>query len=186
VVEAHAMVVRLGRLIAGGFALASGLAYIVYAFPPEGPDVAITAWNLLIIPAAMYLGAELAWRGLITSAVSTAAGIIASLIWALAYDSRTLEPWWIGLGAAWWLGLGWLLQSEQRALGQFTLLLGVAAIFDLVVTALNPPMPIYLLGAFKLPLTVAWSFWIGVTLIRDPRWGLQRSGSRSGFDIPTG
>jgi hypothetical protein len=102
------------------------------------------------------------------AAASTTAGVAASLLWAFAYDSPTLEPWWIGLAAAWWLGLGWLLWSEHRALGRFMLLLGVATIFDFVVTGLNAPMPIYVLGAFKLPLTVVWSLWVGLTLIRSP------------------
>jgi hypothetical protein len=159
------------RLIAGAFALASGLAYLVYAVPPEGPNEAITAWNMLIIPAAIYMGSELAWRGPIVAAASTAAGMIASLLWAFAYDSRMLEPWWIGLAAVWWLGLGWLLRGDHRALARFTLLLGVATLFDLVVTALNPPMAYWVLGAFKLPLTVAWTFWVGFSLVRDPAWG---------------
>lgn len=160
--------------MAGAFAIASGLAYLAYPLMSEGRDGAITAWNLLIIPVAIYLGAKLVWRGPIVAAASTAAGVTASLLWAFAYASPTLEPWWIGLAAAWWLGLGWLLRSDHRALGRFTPLLGVATLFDLVVTGLNVSMPLYLLGAFKLPLTVAWSFWVGLTLIRDPRWGARR------------
>lgn len=158
------------RLIPGAFALASAVAYLVYAFPPEGPDQAITAWNLLIIPAAIYLGARVAWRGPLVGAVSTTAGVIASLLWAFAYASRTLEPWWIALAAAWWLGLAWLLRGDHRSLARFTLLLGLATVFDLVVTALDAPMPLWLLGAFKLPLTVAWTLWVGLSLVRDPAW----------------
>jgi hypothetical protein len=160
------------RLVPGAFALASGVAYLVYAFPPEGPDEAITAWNLLIIPAAIYLGAKVASRRPLLAAASTAAGVIASLLWAFAYASRALEPWWIGLAAAWWLGLGWVLRGDHRSLARFTLLLGVATLLDLVVTALDAPMPLWLLGAFKLPLTVAWTLWVGLSLIRDPAWDL--------------
>lgn len=162
------------RLIAGGFAIASGLAYLAYPLMTEGRDGAITAWNLLILPAAIYLGTQLAWRGPILATASTAAGVIASLLWAFAYASPTLEPWWIGLAAVWWLGLGWLLRSDHPAFGRFTLLLGVATLFDLVVTGLNAPMPLYLFGAFKLPLTVAWCLWVGLSLIRDRRWGARR------------
>lgn len=157
--------------MAGAFAVASGLAYLVYLLPIEGRDAAITAWNLLIIPTALYVGGRVAWRGPILAAGSMAAGVTASLLWAFAYDSPILEPWWIGLAAGWWLGLGWLLRAEHRALGIFTLLLGVAAAIDFVVTALNAPMPIYALGAFKLPLTTAWSFWVGLSLVRGPAWG---------------
>jgi len=45
--------------VAGAFALASGAAYLAYLLPFEGRDAAITAWNLLIIPTALYLGGRL-------------------------------------------------------------------------------------------------------------------------------
>lgn len=160
--------------MAGAFALASGFSYVAYLLPFEGRDWAITAWNLLIIPTALYLGGRVASRGPIVSAASMAAGVTASLLWAFAYDSPALEPWWIGLAAGWWLGVGWLLRTERRTLGRFTLLLGLATLIDLVVTALNAPWPIYALGGFKGPLTIAWTFWVGLTLVRDPRWGAQR------------
>lgn len=162
---------RLGPLVgrtAGAFAIASGLAYVAYWPVLESPEWAITAWNLLIIPTALYLGTRVASRGPIASAASTAAGVTASLLWAFAYRSPTLEPWWIGLAAAWWLALGRLLLPERRALGGFTLLLGIAAAIDFIVTALNAPSPIYALGAFKGPLSMIWTFWIGLTLLRRP------------------
>jgi hypothetical protein len=161
------------RVVAGSLAIASGVAYLAYLLPFDERDGAITAWNLLIIPAAMYLGGALALRRPIAAAASTAAGVTASLLWAFAYRSPALESWWIGLAAAWWLGTGWLLLREHRALGRFTLLLGVAAIIDLLVTVLNAPMPLYVFGAFKLPLTTAWTFWVGLTLVREPRRGAQ-------------
>ncbi len=104
------------------------------------------------------------------SAASTAAGVAASLLWAFAYGSPGLEPWWIGLAAAWWLGLGWLLVPKRRALGRFTLLLGVAAAIDFVLTALNAPMPIYAIGGLKIPMTIVWSLWAGLSLVREPRY----------------
>jgi hypothetical protein len=76
-----------------GFALASGLAYVAYLIPPEGQDQAITAWNLLIIPTALYLGDRVASRGPLVSAASTAAGVTASFLWAFAYRSPSPEPW---------------------------------------------------------------------------------------------
>ncbi|HUS20443.1 MAG TPA: hypothetical protein VMZ66_00345, partial [Aeromicrobium sp.] len=163
------------RVIAGSLAIASGVAYFAYLLPFEGRDRAITAWNLLIIPAIVYLGGWLASRAPVVASASTAAGVTASLLWALAFRSPTLEPWWIGLAAAGWLGFGWLLLREYRALGRFTLVLGVATIIDLVVTVMNASMPLYLLGAFKLPLTTAWTLWIGLTLVRDSRWSAERS-----------
>jgi hypothetical protein len=53
------------------------------------------------------------------------------------------------------------------------LLLGLATTIDFVLTALNAPMPIYALGGFKIPLMIVWTFWIGLSLARDPRWGAQ-------------
>jgi hypothetical protein len=158
--------------VAGGFALASGFAYIAYFLVGiQFRDDTIAAWNLLIIPTALYLGARLAAHGALVSAASAAAGVAASLLWAFAHDVPRLEPWWIGLAAAWWLGLGWLLRRKRRALGLFTLLLGVSAAVDFILTALNAPMPIYALGGFKIPLTIAWSLWLGVALTRGQRLG---------------
>lgn len=158
------------RLVAGGFALASGFAYIAYVLVGiRFQDLSIAAWNLLIIPTAIYLGARLASHGAPVSAASAAAGVAASLLWAFAHDVPRLEPWWIGLAAAWWLGVGWLLRTERRMLGLFTLVLGVSAAVDFVLTALNAPMPIYALGGFKIPLTIVWSLWLGLALLRDPR-----------------
>ena len=157
-------------LVAGGFALASGFAYIAYlVVGVQFRDACITAWNILIIPTAIYLGVRLAAHGALVSAASAAAGVAASLLWAFAHDVPGLEPWWIGLAAAWWVGVGWLLRTERRTLGLFTLLLGVSAAVDFVLTALNAPMPIYAFGGFKIPFTIVWSLWLGVALLRDPR-----------------
>jgi hypothetical protein len=150
---------------AGVLAIASGLAYVAYPFTN---DMAITAWNLLIIPAALWLGFRTAPRGRVLAAAATAAGVAASVLWALVYHEPQLEPWWIGLAAAWWLGLGWLLRADRRRLAAFTLLLGVAAAVDFVLTVLNASAPIYALGGFKIPFAIVWTFWFGWTLVRDP------------------
>lgn len=157
-------------LIAGAFALASGVSYLAYLLPIAGRDGAITAWNLLIIPTALYLGARLASHGPIVSASAMTAGVVASLLWAFDYASSGLEPWWIGLAAAWWLGLARLLWDERPRLARFTLILAVAAAADFVLTALDAPMPLYALGGFKIPLTIAWTISVGIILAgRDPR-----------------
>jgi hypothetical protein len=156
---------------AGALALASGFAYLAYLLPIEGRDRAIMAWNLLIIPTTLYLGGRMASRGRVLAAASMAAGVAAALLWAIAYDSPGLEPWWIGLAAGWWVGVGWLLRTANRPLARLTLLLGLATTVDFVLTALNVPWPIYALGGFKIPLTIVWTFWIGFSIVRDPRWG---------------
>ncbi len=177
----------VGR-VAGAFALASAGAYVAYLVLDDAvADHAITAWNLLIIPTALHLGFVLKRRGAAVSAASTAAGVMASLLWAFAYANPLLEPWWICLAAAWWLGIGWLLWPDRRRLGGFTVLLGVAALVDFVLTALHAPMPIYALGGFKIPLTIAWSVWVGLALVRDPALGAStplRPASAGGGDRP--
>ena len=157
-----------GRL-AGALAIGSGVAYLGY-FLLDGPqpDRWIVAWNLLIIPSALYTGVLVARWGIVLATASTAGGVAASLLWASSHEVPRLEPWWIGLATVWWLGLGWLLRVYRRRLGIFTFVLGVAAGIDLVLTLLDAPMPIYALGGFKIPLTTIWSFWLGVSLLRDP------------------
>ena len=154
-------------MLAGVFALAAGLAYLCYWPILARPDWAITAWNLLIIPTAVYLGVRLASRGWAVAATSTAAGIAASLLWATSFRNPGLEPWWIGLAAIWWLGFGWLLLPSHRATGILTLALGVATVLDFFVTLLDIGFPMLALAGLKLPLSTLWSFWIGAVLITD-------------------
>lgn len=161
--------VIIGRL-AGALAIASGLAYIAFFVGGGLRSAWIVAWNLLIIPAALYTGVLVGRRGMLLAAISTVAGVAASILWASNHQVPGLEPWWIGLAAVWWLGLGWLLRRGRRGLGLFTLSLGVAAAVDLVLTVLDAPMPIYALGGFKIPLTIAWTFWMGASLVRDPKF----------------
>ena len=158
-----------GRL-AGASAVASGSAYVAYFFAGfAATSSLITIWNLLIIPTAIYAGLVVARRGPMLAAISTIAGVAASLLWAFGSRQSSLEPSWIGLAAVWWLGLGWLLRSDRRWLSIFTILLGVAAAIDFVLTVVDAPMPLYALGGFKIPLTIAWELWVGAVLLRDPQ-----------------
>ena len=156
---------RLAGRVAGALAIGSGVAYVAYPFTS---DLAITAWNLLIIPAFLWLGVRTARHGRLLALASSTAGVAASLLWAFVYHEQSLEPWWIGLAAASWLGFGWLLRRDRPRLARFTIVLGVAAAVDFVLTALNAPLPLYALGGFKLPFTMIWTFWIGWTLVHDP------------------
>jgi hypothetical protein len=166
-------------IVAGLTAIASGAAYLIYflSFERLGESL-ITAWNLLIVPAALYLGAVLAPRGLALVAGATAAGVLASLLWAFEYRSASLEPWWIGLAAIWWLGIGWPLSRERSRLGWFTFVLGVAAGVDFVLTAIDASMPLYALGGFKIPMTMIWSLALGISLLRRPIGGDTEHGGR--------
>lgn len=158
----------LGR-VAGFFAIASGLASVALFVTFERFEQwLIPAWNLLIVPAAIYLGVLLLPRNALIAATATLVGVTASTLWALGYHDRLLEPWWIGLAALWWAGVGWLLLQERPRLGRFTLLLAGATALDFVLTAAQAPMPIYALGGFKIPLSMVWNFWVGISLISRP------------------
>lgn len=80
----------------------------------------IPAWQLLTVPAVICLGVLLFPRNAFVATIGTFAGVTASILWALAYRDRTLEPWWIGLAALAWAGTGWLLLYERPRLGRFT------------------------------------------------------------------
>lgn len=96
----------LGR-VAGFFAIASGLSSVALFLTFERFDQRlIPAWNLLMVPAAMYLGVLLLPRNALTASTATLAGAMALTLWALGYHDRSLEPWWIGLAALWWAGVG--------------------------------------------------------------------------------
>ena len=152
--------------LAGATAIASGSAYVLYLLLPGQPDWLITAWNLLIIPTFVILGVRFAPFGPMIAGASTAAGVAASVLWAFDFERAAVEPWWIGLAAASWLGFGWLLRARHGRIAWFTLLLGVVAAVDLVVTLADAPQPWLAIGGLKIPLTNLWSFWIGAALVR--------------------
>ena len=179
--EGRRAVQIVGRA-AGALALASGAAYIVHLVGPASlREGAIVAWNLAIIPAALWLGWRLRGERPVVVTLATIAGFVASLLWASSFRRAGLEAWWIGLATAWWLGIGVGLLPARRWLGSFTFALGIAAAADFVLTVLNAPMPIYALGGFKIPMTIVWSIWVGVALVRDP--GLTTRRSRPSPDV---
>ncbi|GAC1671068.1 MAG: hypothetical protein NVS9B9_29310 [Ktedonobacteraceae bacterium] len=85
------------------------------------------------------------------------------LLWAV--NSAVMEASWILLSAIWWLGIGFVLRSERKILGIFTIVVGIAALLDGMVTLLDLPLPFLALGALKLPLAMLWNFWIGIALL---------------------
>lgn len=64
-------------------------------------------------------------------------------------------------------------------MGIFTAVLGVFALWDAVLVALGP-VPVWLLvtSAPKLPLSMAWDFWMGVALLSRARALAQASAIR--------
>lgn len=179
--------------IAGAAAIAAGLCWVTWAAlnaitgggldagpPAIGPRVVrlgqllMAGWNLLLLPAALALWRWLGPRSPELMRLYTALGIASLLFWAYGGASLSITPMletsYLALSGFWWLGAGLTLRRERRALGTFTAVLGVFALWDALLVALEP-VPFWLLvtSAPKLPLSVGWDFWIGFALLNRSR-----------------
>ncbi len=182
-------------LTAAGCALGAGLAWVAWvtlnARTHGGLDVGAAAvgeptarigaflqvaWNLLLLPAALVLHAELEPAAPERMRLVTLAGIVSLLFWAYGSATRTITPvlevTYIALSAVWWLGLGLALRPHRRAFAAFTLLLAAFAAWDAMLTALpQVPFALYVTAAPKLPLSIVWDFALAWVLfpMRRPR-----------------
>jgi len=179
-----------GTRFAGVAALFAGTAWVLWAvlntMTHGGLDIGAAAvgermsrtgallmvgWNVLLIPAALVL-----YTGLVKShphrvRLATACGLVSLLFWA--YGGAThgitpaLEVSYLVLSAVWWCGIGITLWPSNKVFGGLTIVLGVFAFWDAVLTALEPvPFALYLTAAPKLPLSILWDFALGYFLIR--------------------
>jgi hypothetical protein len=133
----------------------------------------MVAWNLLLIPAALSLYASLVDLHPYRVSLATACGYASLLFWA--YGGAThgitpaLEVSYLTLSAVWWGGIGATLWPSSKGFGGLTLALAVFALWDAVLTALEPvPFALYLTAAPKLPLSILWDVALGYFLIRGP------------------
>lgn len=128
----------------------------------------IVAANLLLVPLALYLVAWLSPLGRALAVAAGTCGVLSLLLWAAAplLELWRLEAVWIALAAAWWLGTAPLLMKLRRRLGMMTAIAGVAAVLDLPGTAIDSFPYWALLGAWKLPLSLLWTIWLAVDLLR--------------------
>jgi hypothetical protein len=167
---------RIAGRAAGAAALAAALAMVGEAvLEARGSDLHVplgTAFNLLLIPAALWLGMTLWSRGQITALVGSLAGLGSLLLWAGAFTFGwfQLEVLWIALSAAWWLALAQLMRRRERRLAILTAVTGLAAALDATVTGIEsarqmPFLLFVLLGGWKLPLQLIWSAALGVLLL---------------------
>lgn len=131
----------------------------------------MVAWNVLLIPAALSLYSRLLTVHPERVRLSTACGLASLLFWA--YGGAThgitpaLEVTYISLSAVWWCGIGATMWSTSKWFGGLTLVLGVFAAWDAVLTALEPiPFALYVTAAPKLPLSILWDFALAVLLLR--------------------
>jgi hypothetical protein len=170
----------VARRVAGMTAILSGAAQVSWAMlngvTQGGLDsggaspqvvrigqILLISWNLLLLPVALFLGTWLRTKSPYLVVLYTVCGIASFLLWAL--NSPVMEFSWILLSAAWWAGIGFVLRSELRVLGIFTIVVGIAALLDGMVTLLDLPLPFLALGALKLPLSLIWDVWIGILLL---------------------
>jgi hypothetical protein len=131
----------------------------------------MVAWNVLLLPAALTLLAELAPRAPERMRLATLCGVASLLFWAYGGASRTiatpLEVTYIALSAVWWGGIGLTIRAERKWFGTFTLVLAAFAAWDAFLTAfMSVPFSLYLTAAPKLPLSIIWDFWVGYELLR--------------------
>lgn len=170
----------VARRVAGVTAILSGTAQVGWAMlngvTQGGLDsggaspqvvrigqILLISWNLLLLPVALFLGTWLRTKSPYLVVLYTVCGIASFLLWAL--NSPVMEFSWILLSAVWWVGIGFILRSEFRVLGIFTIVVGIAALLDGMVTLLDLPLPFLALGALKLPLSLIWDVWIGILLL---------------------
>ena len=166
----------LGR-VAGLAAIASALAsaaWLTGLAPADGfPDRWITAWNLLLVPAAIWLGSLLVRSSppalAAVAALSAIAGIAACVLWATSWQRADLEAVWIGLSAAWWITTGLLLvRRGAQWIGWLTVVLGAFAGLDALVTLAGNEGILFLMSSPKLPLAWIWALVLGIRLVTDP------------------
>jgi hypothetical protein len=134
----------------------------------------MVAWNVLLLPAALALHAELSPRAPERMRVATLAGIVSLLFWAFGGATHSITPAlevsYIALSAVWWGGVGATILPARRAFGVFTIVLALFAGWDALLTAWEPvPFGLYMTAAPKLPLSIVWDFWLALVLLRPSR-----------------
>jgi hypothetical protein len=179
--------------IAGITALLAGAAWIAWAVinavthggldagPPtvsasmaRAGRLLIAGFNLFLIPAAIVLWSWLRPGQAIRAGLISVCGLASLCLWAFAAVAQWITPsvevTYLALSGIWWCGLGVMLWPRMRFFAAFTLILGVFALWDSLLTALWPvPFSLYLTAAPKLPLSILWDFLLGSALWRATR-----------------
>jgi hypothetical protein len=73
-----------------------------------------------------------------------------------------LEIIFIGV---WWLGIGLILRNEQQLLGIFTIMLGIAALGN-VVGKISHIEPLIMLEGIVFLFSPLWALWLGIVIWR--------------------
>jgi hypothetical protein len=178
------------RKIAGISAILAGIAWLVWIFlnistngelDTDGAAISLRlakfgqllmiAWNLLLIPAAIFFGNRFYPKDETPALFLTICGVVSQMFWAYGGATRGITPMlevtYLFLSGIWWLGSGLMLRGRWKMTGNFTVVVGAFALLDALLSFLEPvPFWIYALAAPKLPLAIIWNFWIGVFLLR--------------------
>lgn len=169
--------------IAGIASILAGCCWIVWiVFGNDDPSkvsariaklsqLMISGWNLMLVPAAIVLWQRLRLANPDSISMFTVCGITSLMFWAYGGATHSITPSleivYLLLSGVWWVGIGNALRTKQKALGIFTLILGLFALLDAVLSFFEPmPFYIYVLAAPKLPLSIIWNFWIGAHFLR--------------------
>lgn len=178
--------------LAGVAALAAGIAWVTWAVlnarSHGGLDVGVpavterlaragqllmAAWNVLLIPAALALQQRADGRTE-RARLATVCGIASLLFWAFGGATHRITPalevTYLALSGVWWCGIGAAMRPSTRWFGALTFVLGLFALWDAALTALEPvPFSLYLTASPKLPLSILWDFALAYILLRPAR-----------------
>jgi len=176
---------RISVRIAGVSSILAGVCWLVWISVngeamEDSPRITklsqlmMAGWNLLLVPAAIVLWQRLRAPTPESIFLYTICGIASLSFWAYGGATQGITPAleivYLFLSGVWWIGIGNSLTKQQKALGMFTLILGFFALLDAVLSFFEPmPFYIYVLAAPKLPLSIIWDLWIGVSLLRNDR-----------------
>lgn len=131
-----------------------GLTYVLLG--AVGAAINIAIWPRLMTE---YAQAAPEQQAVLETVFGTYATFVAVGVWGIL--NRLVS-------AVWWLGIGFLLRSERRWLGRFTIALGVFAAMTAFgnLAVIVPLVGVGTMG--YLFLAPVWALWLGVDLWRRP------------------
>lgn len=134
-----------------GFYTFCGLAYILLG--AAGAAILSSVWPPLV---SAYAQGQSEAIEVVFVAITN--GVISG-IW------NTLDPFTSGI---WWLGIGLLLRTERRALGIYTVILGIVTLVSGVGAVVGAAALATIALNIFLLMAPIWALWLGIDLLRNP------------------
>ena len=163
---------RLATAVAGLSALAAAGTQMVDLLYGADARWAVAA-DLLLLPPAVALAwaARLASGGL--PAMLTALGVAVGPVGAVLGDRAGHAWWWLALELAWWSGATVAFWASRPGLSVISGAAAGSALVAVLFVGLSIPEPVASAAGIRIPLTIAWSGWLGVDLVLryPPRQG---------------